>query len=50
MLTVALSNAPAVLLYAGEGFVQQEVHLAYFGSGEDRVVMRRDARVVFPKS
>jgi ribosomal-protein-alanine N-acetyltransferase len=49
-LTVAPSNTPAIRLCTGEGFVQEGIRPAYFGSGEDRVVMRRDTSPVFYKS
>ena len=49
-LTVAPSNAPALQLYAGEGFVQEAIRPAYFGTGEDRFVMRRGTPAGRPKA
>jgi len=40
-LTVAPGNIPAIQLYQHEGFVQESFQPAYFGGGEDRLVMKK---------
>jgi ribosomal protein S18 acetylase RimI-like enzyme len=42
-LTVAPKNEPAVLMYLREGFDQESLQPAYFGGGEDRLVMKRSS-------
>jgi ribosomal protein S18 acetylase RimI-like enzyme len=40
LLTVAPANAEAIALYAGLGFSGEAVLPAYFGPGEDRLLLR----------
>jgi ribosomal protein S18 acetylase RimI-like enzyme len=44
-LTVEPTNHGAIALYKRRGFEPQEVTIDYFGRGEDRQVMRRQAPV-----
>ena len=41
LLTVSPANAAALALYAGLGFSGEAVLPAYFGPGEDRLLLRR---------
>jgi ribosomal-protein-alanine N-acetyltransferase len=40
-LSVAPENLPAIRLYEGRGFVREKVVPAYFGKGEDRIIMKK---------
>jgi ribosomal-protein-alanine N-acetyltransferase len=40
-LTVSLENQPAIRLYERQGFCQERIVPAYFGQGEDRIIMKR---------
>ncbi len=40
-LSVSLENLPAIRLYESQGFVQEKIIPAYFGEGEDRIIMKK---------
>jgi [ribosomal protein S18]-alanine N-acetyltransferase len=40
-LTVSLKNQPAIRLYGRQGFRQERIVPAYFGQGEDRIIMKK---------
>ncbi len=40
-LSVSPKNLPAIRLYEGQGFVQEKIIPAYFGEGEDRIIMKK---------
>jgi len=40
-LSVSPKNLPAIRLYEGQGFVQEKIIPAYFGEGEDRILMKK---------
>ena len=40
-LSVFPKNLPAIRLYEGQGFVQEKIIPAYFGEGEDRILMKK---------
>ena len=40
-LSVSPLNLPAIRLYERQGFVQDKIIPAYFGAGEDRVLMKK---------
>ena len=40
-LTVSLKNQPAIRLYERQGFSQEKIAPAYFGRGEDRIIMKK---------
>jgi ribosomal protein S18 acetylase RimI-like enzyme len=40
-LTVSLKNQPAIRLYKRQGFCQEKTMPAYFGPGEDRIIMKK---------
>ncbi|HJX56630.1 MAG TPA: N-acetyltransferase [Methanoregula sp.] len=40
-LSVSPENLPAIRLYEGQGFVQEKIIPAYFGEGEDRILMKK---------
>jgi ribosomal-protein-alanine N-acetyltransferase len=41
LLSVSPENLPAIRLYEGQGFVQEKSIAAYFGRGEDRIIMKK---------
>ena len=41
-LSVSPNNQPAIRLYESQGFVQEGILTAYFGLGEDRIIMKKD--------
>jgi ribosomal-protein-alanine N-acetyltransferase len=41
-LSVSPDNQPAIRLYESQGFVQESILPAYFGRGEDRIIMKKD--------
>jgi ribosomal protein S18 acetylase RimI-like enzyme len=41
-LSVSPGNLPALRLYAKQGFVQEKFVRAYFGPGEDRIIMKKE--------
>jgi ribosomal-protein-alanine N-acetyltransferase len=40
-LSVSPENLHAIMLYKGQGFVEEKILPAYFGRGEDRIIMRK---------
>jgi len=40
-LSVSPKNLPAIRLYEGQEFVQEKIIPAYFGRGEDRIIMEK---------
>jgi ribosomal protein S18 acetylase RimI-like enzyme len=41
-LSVSPGNTPALRLYNKQGFVQEKFIQAYFGPGEDRIIMKKE--------
>jgi len=41
-LSVSPGNQPALTLYRKQGFVQEKCIRAYFGPGEDRIIMKKE--------
>jgi ribosomal protein S18 acetylase RimI-like enzyme len=41
-LSVSPGNQPALCLYDKQGFVQEKFVRAYFGPGEDRIIMKKE--------
>jgi ribosomal protein S18 acetylase RimI-like enzyme len=41
-LSVSPGNKPALRLYGKQGFVQEKFVQAYFGPGEDRIIMKKE--------
>ena len=41
-LSVSPGNKPALRLYDTQGFVQEKFVQAYFGPGEDRIIMKKE--------
>ena len=41
-LSVSPYNQPAIRLYESQGFIQERVLPAYFGPGEDRIIMKKN--------
>jgi ribosomal protein S18 acetylase RimI-like enzyme len=41
-LSVSPLNQPALRLYGKQGFVQEKFVRAYFGTGEDRIIMKKE--------
>ena len=41
-LSVSPYNQPAIRLYESQGFVQESILPAYFGRGEDRIIMKKN--------
>jgi ribosomal protein S18 acetylase RimI-like enzyme len=41
-LSVSPFNQPAIRLYDSQGFIQEKVLPAYFGRGEDRIIMKKN--------
>ncbi len=41
-LSVSPLNQPALSLYGKQGFVQEKFVRAYFGTGEDRIIMKKE--------
>jgi ribosomal protein S18 acetylase RimI-like enzyme len=41
-LSVSPGNTPALRLYNKQGFVQEKFVQAYFGPGEDRIIMKKE--------
>jgi len=39
---VSPDNQPAIRLYESQGFVQESILPAYFGRGEDRIIMKKN--------
>lgn len=41
-LSVSPLNQPALSLYGKQGFVQEKFFQAYFGTGEDRIILKKE--------
>jgi ribosomal protein S18 acetylase RimI-like enzyme len=49
-LSVSPGNQPALSLYRKQGFVQEKFIQAYFGPGEDRIIMKKEREYNRPSS
>jgi [ribosomal protein S18]-alanine N-acetyltransferase len=47
-LSVSPENLPAIRLYEEQGFVREKIIPAYFGKGEDRIIMKKTGHKKYP--